>query len=457
MSGVQMRSLPAPPRDQPPNDTPPVDSPVPTTANPPGDYNPVGVGPNSSEGFGNTHVADLGAPFGPTAWSGWPDAWATPEWNAGFVGAWGRRVDVVFACLDLNASIVSTMPPYIVRGIEPQEDRPYLVNPEPEVYVSWDDFMKSVVWCYQSVGEVFIYATARYADGYPSRFMMLNPSLVAVDQIGGRLEYRVAGVPVDPDDVLHVKYLSWPGDLHGHGPLEAAGARLLQVSALTKYATNLTESGGLPPAVLKYPRRASRGQMRQMQRDWVEARMSSMGLPAVLADGTDLEVLNPQLRDSALSDLSKFSEARIATLLGVPPFLLGLPSADAGTYVNSTNVFDFHWRASLRPKAHALTAALSGWLLPRGWALELNRDEYTRPGMFERAQAYSMLVGAGILSAQEVRTFERYAGAAPGATTGTTVPDAPVPAEPTDAPAPSAEPDFTAPGRPASTNTNPEG
>jgi hypothetical protein len=29
-------------------------------------------------------------------------------------------------------------------------------------------------------------------------------------------------------------------------------------------------------------------------------------------------------------------------------------------------MFDYHWRAGLRPKAQAVMAALSGWLVPRG-------------------------------------------------------------------------------------------
>ena len=67
-------------------------------------------------------------------------------------------------------------------------------------------------------------------------------------------------------------------------------------------------------------------------------------------------------------------------LLGVPPFLVGLPSGgDSMTYSNVTALFDYHWRAGLRPKAQTVMAALSGWLLPRGTGVELNRDAYVQP------------------------------------------------------------------------------
>jgi len=442
------RSLPQPPGDpraQPPNDTPPGVNPPPTTVNPPGDYNPVSVGPNASDGYGNEHVQNAPAPV--SAWSGWPSQWSTPLWNASAdngspLSLWSRLADVVFACLDLNSSILSSMPPFLVNnGNRQGAGRTWLLNPEPLAYVSWTEFAKEAFWSYIGAGETILFCTARYSDGFPSRFMCLNPALVGIERNGGRIEYRVASVPVDPADILHIKYASWPGDLRGHGPLEVAGARLLTIAALQKYATNLATTGGLPPAIIKYPRRASRAQMQQMQLDWIEARASLMGVPAVLADGAELDVLNPQLQDAALHDLARFSEARVATLLSVPPSLVGLGSVSE-TYVNATNVFDYHWRAGLRPKAQAFSDALAGWLLPRGWGMELDRDDYIKPGMFERAQSYSMLIASGVLSPAEVRTMERYDTHA-----GDQDPDLPGSDE-------GNEPPFGTPGRPVQTNAN---
>lgn len=444
------RALPHPepdPRDQPPNDTPPGVNAPPTTANPPGDYAPVSVGPNASDGYGNAHVTTFGqnAPVPVSAWSGWPAGWNTPLWsetdnNGSPLSKWSKLADVVFACIDLNSSILSSMPPYLLNNGNRQGGRAWLTNPEPLAYVSWAEFAKEAFWSYMAAGEAFVFCTSRYADGYPARFVLLNPALVKVTRDGGKIEYSVARVPVESEDVLHIKYASWPGDLRGHGPLEVAGARLLTISALQKYATNLAATGGLPPAIIKYPRRASRAQMQQMQYDWIEARASLMGVPAVLADGAELDVMNPQLQDTALSELAKFSEARIATLLSVPPFLVGLGSSSE-TYVNATNVFDYHWRAGLRPKAQAFASALAGWLLPRGWTVELDRDDYIKPGMFERAQSYSMLIASGVLSPTEVRTMERY-----DTEPGDQDPDLPGTDE-------GNEPPFGTPGRPTQTNT----
>ena len=58
--------------------------------------------------------------------------------------------------------------------------------------------------------------------------------------------------------------------------------------------------------------------------------------------------------------------------------------------------------------------ALSNWLLPRGTTVELNRDEYVRPGPLERAQTEQILHRASVsLSNDEVREIERFSKAAP--------------------------------------------
>lgn len=412
---ASQRSLP--PRDNPPNGIPPGENPPPNNPNPPGDFGPLSVGPDASEGFGNTHVLypSGNAPFEAQAWSGWPVGWQVPSTaNSGLLGRWSGLVDLVFACLDLNSSVLSTMPPYLVSDDVVQPPAAWLTNPEPLVYNAWTDFAKELFWSYQAVGEVFVLATAKFADtGRPMRFMVVNPAYVNVEQVDGRIRYEMFGNDVT-EDILHVKYASWPGDLRGHGPLEVAGARLLAAEALTRYATDLASRGGIPWAVLKYPRRASRAQMTQMQTDWINARRSALGAPAVLADGVELDVVSTSPKDMALSELAKFNEARICVLLGVPPFLMGLPSGgDSMTYSNVSSLFDYHWRASLRPKATDVMANLSGWLLPRGTEVEVDRDEYVRPSLVERAQAYDTLVRIGAMTPAEVRAKERIGGPIP--------------------------------------------
>ena len=93
------------------------------------------------------------------------------------------------------------------------------------------------------------------------------------------------------------------------------------------------------------------------------------------------------------------------------------------TYSNVQQLFEYHWRAGLSTKAAAVMQALSGWLLPRGTTIELNRDEYVKPGLAERAVAYQTLynivdpaTGERAIYIDEIREAERFANAAPTST-----------------------------------------
>jgi HK97 family phage portal protein len=342
----------------------------------------------------------------PSAWDGWPDEWPTPMW-----GHVEDLTDIAWAAVDLNASVLASMPAYLVgaaRGL-PHD---WLGNPSPDLYASWDEFAKQLVWDYHT-GEVFVLATAYYSNGYPARFHVVSPPLVNVEIVDGIRRYNIGSLDVT-GDMLHIRYAGKTDDAHGHGPLEAGRARLVAARMLTRYSTNLATSGAIPPGALVHPDTLTAEQATDLQNRWLAARMSSMGLPAVLSGGVTYESLGQvSPRDLALIELLQFNDSRVAVLLGVPPFLLGLPSGgDSMTYSNVTSLFDYHWRASLRPKASAIMSALSGWLLPRGTRLELNRDEYVQPGPLERAQTAQILHGieddgGRAMTVAEIRAGER--------------------------------------------------
>jgi HK97 family phage portal protein len=368
-----------PPADEIPNGNDPV-----TAA--PGTVGPPDARPGDPHGVllaGDPAPAWIPPRIVPSAWSGWPAEWWPPYWNGLSPSSLG---ETAWICIDLNASVLSTMPAYLVDA-PPTLDAAWLRNPEPEIYTSWEEFAKQLFWDYQAVGEAFVLATARYSTGWPARFHVLPPWTVDVEMDAGFRRYRVGEEDVTAD-VLHIRYQSSVSDAHGHGPLEVGGARQVAAEVLLRYATSLVSNGGIPPSVLMHPEELTQDQADLLKAQWVAARLSSIGEPAVLSGGVTWEAVQLDPEKMSLVDLSKHNESRIAVMLGVPPFLVGLPSGgDSMTYANVSAIFDYHWRAGLKPKAAAIMAALSEWLLPRGTRVELNRDEYVQPGPLERAQA----------------------------------------------------------------------
>jgi HK97 family phage portal protein len=399
----------------------------------PGDVPPGTVGSDaysSGDPNGLEIIEDPGGPGGPfprsvitaSPWSGWPGEWNTPILGQG--RGVENLVDTAWTCLDKNSAILSTMPAYTIKGDQVVAGRTWLTNPDPDLYTSWHEFLRQLFWDFQ-MGEAFIIATAYYEDGWPQRFHVLEPWTVNVEMDSGRRRYNVGSLDVT-NDILHIRYKSGTSSARGIGPLEAGRTRMISAMLLARYAEQLVSGGGIPYYVIKHPKSLTARQSDQLLAQWYESRTNRIGMPAVLSGGVELDRLQWNPQELALVDLSKHAESRIAVMLGMPPFLVGLPSGgDSLTYSTVAQLFDYHWRAELRTRAVPVMAALSGWLLPRGTALELNRDEYVRPAFGERMTAYAQARamaddGTGpVITNAEIRQMERFNGVgAPAALTG---------------------------------------
>jgi HK97 family phage portal protein len=348
------------------------------------------------------------AAFVPSPWDGWPASWASPQWNQ-LGSKFDDLVDTAWSALDLNASVLSSMPVYRVRNGAVMTATTWMMNPDPDIYTSWAEFAKQLFWDWQCAGETFVLRLVSSADGWPYRFRTVAPWLVNVEMAAGRRVYSIGDLDVT-DDMLHIRYKSSTDGAHGVGPLASGSTRLVAAAVLARYASEIAQGGGIPKYVLESEQQLTFEQAEELKNQWWESRMADLGTPwkpAVLSGGVKANPLQLSPQDMALMELAQYTESRISNLLGVPGFLLGLPSGDPMTYSNASSLFDFHDRRYLKTASVHVMSALSGWALPRGQSVELNRDEYTRPPLKERAEAYEKLVALGALSAEEIRVMER--------------------------------------------------
>lgn len=403
-SGLVVRGMLGSSFDDTPNGNDPADVP-PATVGPPAAQpgNPDGIALEVIPGASMWPASRIV----PSAWSGWPAEWPTPPWGDG--ARLETLTDIAWMCLDLNTWILSSMPPYLVDPAATL-DATWLVNPDPDVYTSWEEFARSMFWDLWT-GEAFVLVTARYATGWPARFHVVEPWFVNVELgADGLRHYSIGGADVDPDDIIHLRYRATASAARGTGPLEVGRARLVAANLLARYASNFVAGGALPSGVITHPDMLTADQSAELQGQWLDARMSTLGLPAVLSGGVTFTPTQMSPSALGLADLAQINEARIAVLMGTVPFQMGLPSGgDSMTYSNVTSLFDYHWRGSLRPKAQFAMKALSQRLLPLGTSVELNRDAYVQPGPLERAQTWEILVRIGAITPDQVAEFERFA------------------------------------------------
>lgn len=352
--------------------------------------------------------------FIPSPWSGWPAEWSTPNWDFG--SRFNALVDVAWNCLDKNASVLSSMPVYRTKDGEIIEPATWMSNPDPMIYSSWHEFAKQLFWDFQ-LGEVFVLSLSSFSDGYPMRFRVMPPWSVDVQMENGGRVYRIGG-PGGMDvtgEILHIRYKSTTDAARGVGPLEAAGGRMVTAGVLAKYIREFAETGGVPVRTLETDQQLTEEEAQDLMTQYMASRVQNATAPPVLDNGVTLEdheAVSP--KDAAMLELVQFTEGRIANLLGVPPFLVGLPSGgDSMTYSNVSNLFDFHDRSYLRTAAAHVMGALSYWSLPRGQNAELNRDEYSRPSFKDRADAWKKLAEAGAIDGEGIAAAERLRGNTP--------------------------------------------
>ena len=303
------------------------------------------------------------------------------------------------------------MPPYLVNAA-PTIDAGWLTNPDPDIYdLGWPEFAKALFWDWY-LGEAFVLATARYSTGWPARFHVLPPWSVNIEMQAGGRRYYIGREDVSAD-ILHLRYQSSVDDAHGHGPLEAGRGAIVAATVLSRYAQSL--SATIPPSLLEAPEEMSPDQAETLRDDWVTQRIANPGIPAVLSGGLKWTPTQLNPREMALVELSQFTDAKIAVLLGVPPPLVGLPTAgESLTYNTVLMALEQHWRTGLRATASMVTAGLSEWLLPRGTTVEVNKDAYVQPEPLVRAQTaqiYNAIrdetTGQSAMSVAEIREAER--------------------------------------------------
>ncbi len=349
--------------------------------------------------------------FFPSPWTGWPSEWSTPNWDFG--SRFNELVDVAWGCLDKNSSVLSSMPVMRVRAGHVMEPTAWMINPDPSIYSSWQEFAKQLFWDFQ-LGEVFVMRMSSFADGFPSRFRIVAPWAFHVEIKEGVRTYRLGGIsgPDVTEDILHIRYKSTTDSARGIGALEAAGGRQLTAALLAKYTREVVATGGVPPQTIEVEKSLDETEAQDLITQYLASRVQTPSAPPVFDGGAKL-VDHPAVspKDLMMLEISQFNESRIAVLLGVPPFLVGLPSgSDSMTYSNVTMLFDFHDRQMLKPMDIHVMHALSFWALPRGQAVELNHDEYSRPSFEQRAEAWPKLIDAGVVTPEEVRMYERFQG-----------------------------------------------
>lgn len=312
-----------------------------------------------------------------------------------------RLIDQVWAanrCLQMNASAICTMPLRHYGGREPA----WVANPDPNWFPNGiGDAVFSIVWSMYTWGDAFVYVTARYADGFPSAWTVLNPAPITVELRSGRRYYKSSNSDLDADNMVQISR-------DPRGGLRGTSA----IASLSPYTNGLLAaadlgrvmmSTGVPSAVLKSNRKLTEEQAQSAQAKWITATANRRGAPAVLDPQWDFETLSFSPSDLMLLDVQQFSAQVIAAAFGLPAAFINMPIEGGLNYTTPVLGLEQWWRTELRPAAFRISRALSANMLARGSYVEFDAREFLAPGFAEHAETWVAMFEKGLVSQEEAR------------------------------------------------------
>lgn len=252
-------------------------------------------------------------------------------------------------------------------------------------------------------GNAFVYPKTR--DGYLEDLIPIKPSAVSITQTKdfGYL-VQISGVEYDPDNVLH--FISNPdpeNPWRGQGyraVLKDVAHNLKQAAATER---GFMESKWKPSLVVKVDALADEFSSPKGRKRLLEEYISTdgSGEPWIIPSGfMEVEQVKPlSLTDLALSDSVTLDKKTVASILGVPPYVVGAGEFDKDEWNNFIN-------ATIMPIAQSIQQEMTRkLLLSPDWYFKLNSRSLYAYDLNELAQVGDDQFVRGIMTGNEVRDW----------------------------------------------------
>lgn len=317
------------------------------------------------------------------------------------------RHSVVWACLHLRASLISSSPVDVYRTIG---NRALEVDPPP-VIVSPDGSPIGIVeWLYStqidldSTGNAFGIITARDTAGLPRRIDLVSADSVTVKVAdGGIVEYRIGRRSYDPSNIWHERQFTRSGLPVGLSPIAHAAYSLSTGLSVHRFAADWFSGAAMPAAHLRNTAQTLDAEAATE----VKARFKrTVSNGDVFVTGADWEynVLGGKASESSFVEASHLSAADLCRFLGVPGDMVDVNEQTGSvTYANITQrnlqLLIMHLGPSIRLRELALST-----LLTRPRYVKLNSDAVVlRMDPMTRAELNKTLLESNQRAPSEVR------------------------------------------------------
>jgi HK97 family phage portal protein len=234
------------------------------------------------------------------------------------------RLSAVWACVRLLADAVSTLPLDVYRrgDRDPLPELPPLLR-SPAAGMSLNEWLYAAMVSLLLRGNAYGVVTGRFGSTLlPAQVELAHPDRLAVTVTPqGRVQYRLNGEELLPDDVWHVRAYTFPGTVLGLSPVEYARQTIGLGLAAEKFGGQWFGDGSVPAGVLYADRAADEKLAKKLQAEWIQARRDNRR-PAVLS-GVRYEPISINPEESQFLGTIDANRNAIASLYGVPPEMIG--------------------------------------------------------------------------------------------------------------------------------------
>lgn len=305
----------------------------------------------------------------PYTWPMWAEG--DPQWTeatlAGYAAEGYHGNAIIYSCIARKAETAAVAP---LRAYTGQHDEPKMLpdaHPlarlvrRPNRYMSWYELQELLITYLELDGNAYLVKVRRTPRGPVEALFPLRPDCVRPVAKGGELlgyVYETDGgkTPYLPEEMIDVKYPN-PLDVleglgRGRSPLMAAAYVGDVDNATTKFLKQFFDNAVVPFGLLKSKQKLVDSEVARI-RARIRAQyagMSHWGDVMILDADAEYQRLGLSMQELGFEHLDARNEARICSVLKVPPILVGAKvGLDRSTFANYGEARTSFWEDTIGP------------------------------------------------------------------------------------------------------------
>lgn len=317
-----------------------------------------------------------------------------------------KNPEVLTACRKI-ADLVSNMTIYLMSNTNKGDKRiknelSRRVDINPNRYMTRKTWMESIVMNLLLHGNGNSVVLPTTVDGMLDDMFPISPSTVSFSPDGYGYRIYIDGVEYDPENVLHFTLNPDPNrPWKGNGittTIRDVAGNLKQAAATEKA---FMESKWKPSVIVKVDALIEEFSDKKGRKKLLDEYFDSseIGSPWLIpAEQFEVEQIRPlSLSDLAIRDTVELNRLTVASIIGVPPFILGVGEYAAAAWDNFIS-------STIRSIAMIIEQEMTRkLLLSPDWYWKLNVSSLYSYDLQKTADVYSNLYVRGIVTGNEVR------------------------------------------------------